>query len=420
MILSECQKDALNRLLEFDNSKDSLFLLSGSAGTGKTTLLGEYIKASKKQIILSAPTHKAKRVLSSKSLGTEASTIHSLLGLKVQVKFGKTSLKQVAKSGTGNLLSVVVVDEASMLDKELMSYIFNDIKKNNNKYVFVGDHCQLPPINEEICPIFDLPEIKRKVFLKQIIRQAAGNPIIKAATALRDMIESGKVEDFEFEENDIGSIRVLDKSELIGLSKMLYLSDEYEKDIDYVKIIAWTNEAVHKYNNFINKIYKVPDGEDFKIGTRILFNEACVKGDLILVNNNAEGTVVNITKSCYNSQIFFDRLEIEFDNPNECSTSKNIFDVVNHHSRVDYNNLLNEYKNIAIHTKAWGKFYALKEKFADIRPNFAITCQKSQGSTYSNVIIDLNDIMRIKDKTKMLQHLYVAVSRASKNVFIIQ
>jgi hypothetical protein len=66
----------------------------------------------------------------------------------------------------------------------------------------------------------------------------------------------------------------------------------------------------------------------------------------------------------------------------------------------------------------WFDFYRLQKYFADLRPGYCLTVHKSQGSTYNNVFIDVNDIVSNPDHEETLRCLYVAVSRASENVVI--
>lgn len=419
--LTQHQEQALQEMLAFEKSDKKMFLLNGSAGTGKTTLIGEYCRRSSKQVILSGPTHKSSHVLQSKSIGYDVSTIHSLLNLTLEYEKDKTILVQretkTKKSKTGNYLSTVVVDEASMLSDELISYIRADIARNNNRYIFVGDHCQLPPVDYDVSPVYNIVDAKFE--LTNIIRQAAGNPIIKLATAIRDMIQTGIIRDFEFEENDIGSVQSIDIGELIKLAKHYYRSSDYESNADFVKITAFTNEAVNKYNHFINKLFKVPEYESFIIGSKVVFNEAFAKGQRVIVPNNAEGTVKSIKKHVRDG-IFFDTLEIDFEDGIVLDPKwSGSFDVIQQNSVSDYKRILNAIKSDAIRYKSWHKYYAYKDLYQDIRPNFSSTVHKLQGSTIDHIIIDLNDIMKCRDKNLLLKMLYVAVTRGAKNCYIL-
>ena len=68
--------------------------------------------------------------------------------------------------------------------------------------------------------------------------------------------------------------------------------------------------------------------------------------------------------------------------------------------------------------KLWIDFYKTKEEFSDIRPRFASSAHKSQGSTYRDVYIDLVDIQRCKDDLTRYRLTYTAITRAKRNVYI--
>ena len=66
----------------------------------------------------------------------------------------------------------------------------------------------------------------------------------------------------------------------------------------------------------------------------------------------------------------------------------------------------------------YGKANAIKNTWVDLRPNFALTIHKSQGSTYDEVFIDLDDMKSIKDLRELAKLLYVAMSRAKYRVIL--
>ena len=83
--------------------------------------------------------------------------------------------------------------------------------------------------------------------------------------------------------------------------------------------------------------------------------------------------------------------------------------------------MLNEYKATAIKSKTkpnWEKFYNLKNSLADLRPPFAGTTHKAQGGTFPAVFIDRLNINKCRDSATKARLLYVALTRASKNVYI--
>ena len=66
----------------------------------------------------------------------------------------------------------------------------------------------------------------------------------------------------------------------------------------------------------------------------------------------------------------------------------------------------------------YSKANVIKNTWVDLRPNFALTVHKSQGSTYDEVFIDLDDMKSIKDLRELAKLLYVAMSRAKYRVIL--
>ena len=159
--LNEEQTDTLSALSNFDHS----YVLKGYAGTGKTTVITHWVQQVRQRpddvdildwhapkIVLTAPTNKATNVLKDKAkeikLPVYVQTIHSLLSLKLVWRKSEQVLQQDSYgSDDFGEYDYVVIDEASMLNEELMDYIRAAVDAHHNKVIFMGDPCQLPPIN---------------------------------------------------------------------------------------------------------------------------------------------------------------------------------------------------------------------------------------------------------------------------------
>ncbi|MBU1658896.1 ATP-binding domain-containing protein [bacterium] len=76
-------------------------------------------------------------------------------------------------------------------------------------------------------------------------------------------------------------------------------------------------------------------------------------------------------------------------------------------------------KHYETRKKKWYSFFALKDMFVDVKYTYASTIHKVQGSTYETVYIDLTEIENMRDKDMMYRLLYVALTRASKDVKIL-
>ena len=180
--LTPCQSRALGEIMAaYDQG--GFHLLTGYAGTGKTTLMREVALAfldRRREVVVSAPTHKAVAVLSGKvPEGVGCMTIHALLSLKPIADGARTALKRnrMARAITAD---AIIIDECSMLGAELMRWIRKLLP--HVFVLFVGDPAQLPPVNEPESEAF---AVKSRSHLDTIVRQAAGNPVLDAAHVIR-------------------------------------------------------------------------------------------------------------------------------------------------------------------------------------------------------------------------------------------
>lgn len=140
VILDECQ-----RLAALSSVTDGCVVITGGPGTGKTTALNTIIKLMQKmnlKIALAAPTGRAAKRISEVT-GLEAKTIHRLLGVvrndsELYISFSKNEENPLSSD-------VIIVDEVSMLDINLMSSLLKAVKPGA-KVILVGDADQLPSV----------------------------------------------------------------------------------------------------------------------------------------------------------------------------------------------------------------------------------------------------------------------------------
>ncbi len=164
-----------NQLLSHltSSSIPPLTLLSGYAGTGKTTTLSNLLPLLPYPYALCAPTGKACRVLHSKGL-TSAQTIHSLIYEIVSHR----PLEFRKRRTLPPHLRLIIIDEASMISTDMLA----DLLSYSIPLLLVGDSYQLPPISNDpklfTCgyPTFNLTTIHR---------QLSDSPILSIATTLR-------------------------------------------------------------------------------------------------------------------------------------------------------------------------------------------------------------------------------------------
>jgi ATP-dependent exoDNAse (exonuclease V) alpha subunit len=188
------QEQALKAILEFLDSDQTLFLLGGFAGTGKTTLVSLLVKALVsvgKRIALTAPTNKAVNVLQrmaakNELTGVDFFTIHQLLGLGIVTRAGEKVLERTGSS-YAHAFHVVFIDECSMIGEQLWHWIEDaaSLYAPRLKIVLMGDPAQLNPVNEKKSPSFSLTN---RAVLKQVVRQGADSPLLEFVTTCRQAV----------------------------------------------------------------------------------------------------------------------------------------------------------------------------------------------------------------------------------------
>ena len=187
---------------------ESIFLLRGYAGTGKTSLVGALVRTLEQlgqRFCLLAPTGRAAKVMASYS-GFRASTIHRRIYR--QKVFGQDIFDPVPNLHPDTLY---IVDEASMISNDgLSGSIFGDGRLLDDliQYVYgtegcrlmlIGDNAQLPPVGESESPALSISNLSgyglsvMHAELTEVVRQASDSGILWNATCLRTNLCQGAV-----------------------------------------------------------------------------------------------------------------------------------------------------------------------------------------------------------------------------------
>ncbi len=174
IMLSEKQKEAIRAI-----NDNNVTIITGGPGTGKTTIIKSIIeiyKQKKYKIVLCAPTGRAAKRMT-ETTGEEASTLHRLLEIG---KVDEESLFKKDSEYQGAPIDgdIIIVDEVSMVDMFIMSYLLDCIYLGT-KIILVGDSDQLPSVGPgSVLQDLIASEKIVTVHLDKIFRQAAKSKII--------------------------------------------------------------------------------------------------------------------------------------------------------------------------------------------------------------------------------------------------
>ena len=269
--LTAAQKDVLDRIDKFikDNREgaESLLTVSGVAGSGKTSIMecvrlrymwdknpntGRFYK-----IFFASTTHRAAGVLKSK-VKTKVYTLHSLFGINVETDMEGDRYdckKKVNRLSEDKLDrdSIVVIDEASMINKENFAVIRDVCAGLNVKCIFCGDKCQLAPVGdaEGECSVVFCGEGGDVLELTEIMR-TDNDSILGESVHVR---EHG---DFSFESNwddsEKRGVLFLDRKDISRLSDLLdYNVEKLKVDPNAFRFITYTNDNVEKLNTLVRR-----------------------------------------------------------------------------------------------------------------------------------------------------------------------
>lgn len=391
------------------------YCLKGYAGTGKTTVITYWIKEKKPKgkIVLTAPTNKAANVLRDKAreirLPVDVRTIHSLLALKMQWQEDKQVLvpdnKGEDKFGD---YAWVVVDECSMLNKELMAFICRAREFHKNKVIFMGDPCQLPPIGEKGSKAFDPPSQSE---LTDVMRQAKDSNILSLSIYLRKLILSERpsypAKLFEFVDDKSVFYHPVSKYEEDILKA--FVDAEDNKDIRH---LAWTNAVVNTWNNRIrDRIYGF-DREEWTEGEQIVTTSPVIdpyEGGILFTTD----TLLEIEEE----PVLTEREDVECwqlickDQP--------LYVVTDTGQRQFLLTKKLKLAEAKADKKKWRDFYTFMETFSSVKPAHSLTVHRSQGSTFDDVYVSFANILANPNRKESLQCLYVAVTRPRSKLYLI-
>jgi hypothetical protein len=467
--LNDQQKSALYELEKFIEDYGTEITLSGYAGTGKSTIIGIFSKwldhrIGRGNIVYTAPIHRANVITKQNNPNANVYTLSALFGFtpdtdeamereSLDLRELEFRSKNQVKYEPGQL---IIIDEASMVQDGLYEYIQKIIAKDGVSVIYVGDSAQLRPVkSDHISKVFTSDGVPQITLTK--VERTGDNPILKEATRLR----RGEGLSYQTDINDKGQgVLYTSNDTVINENlKQIISSEEFNADPLHFRVITATNAAAATYNS---KIRSLRYGK---------FAKPFVKGDILMGYSNKlrkpDGSyrLINsmdyIVQNVRDTTVKFrtDKGTIEFkafklsirpigntimDDFHITVIDKNepdskLFEIVEYKDRLwrmakeakqdkqiskyrdlvqmafNIDNELNITKNLEDNQ---GRLKIRKA----IDYGYAQTVWKSQGSTYSKVLILSNeidtfgygrDVMQLRNELR-----YVAVSRA-KNFVII-
>jgi exodeoxyribonuclease-5 len=450
--LSPDQRKGLAEMLTFmrDASQREM-VLTGAAGTGKTSLLHVFLKELSKEfkkikVYCTAYTNEAVRVLSQRSGKNYDKTISGLLGLKLEQNEDKGKI--LVRDGVchARKYRLIVIDEASMINDDCYAMIQSVLRDfPQMKILYVGDEAQLPPVNFASSVVFScVPNIFR---LTKVMRVSEDNPIIDLVTPIRDPRNMFRPEDC-FEHVD----RVNERGEGVRFYTAKkpffenlfadFMSEEYKDNKNFCRLLAYTNNAVDKSNCFIRRHIFGNEVEEYTPGDDLIVTEGYsipLAGDKSLqVYANGERLEV-IEAEKYTEQetniVCWSLLVDNYLAPSNKRELRHI-KVVSAEGLPTYialkRQLIGKAKTLCaeidpitghpVHNRheVWQEYYDFINSFCYVNYSYAMTIHKAQGSTIDNVYVvekDINicdwDILQ-RNKLK-----YTAFTRAAKNLHIL-
>ena len=443
------QEHAINvfSLFMTDRHEQTVMVLRGSAGTGKTTLAAAVVKAMgslKQKMVLMAPTGRAAKVFSLYA-GHPAYTIHRRIYRQKSLEGGFDLNYNSAQD------TLYIIDEASMIANasnygdtpfangqlldDLIQFVYNG---RNCRMLLIGDRAQLPPVGEEESPAL-LSEVLcgyglhvHECDLNEVLRQSQESGILFNATRIREggmVLPQIRLTGFE-------DITVVPGDELIES-----LSSSFSKvGIDETIVVTRSNKRANIYNQGIRNMVL---GREEEITT----------GDqLMIVKNNYYWATANSQPSTPNPQLSF----IANGDHAVVRKVRNVHEQYGFHfaevimSFPDYDDyeitalvildtltseapaltrdqqeqlylkVMEDYADIPLKRDRLKKlkedkyYNALQVKFA-----YAATCHKAQGGQWTHVYIDQGYMTDDMLTTDYIHWLYTAFTRATEHLYLV-
>ncbi len=476
--LNPDQLEALEAIKHFLSNPDlDAFVLCGSAGTGKTTLVAmiiELVKSFEMDSMLVAPTGRAAQILQSKlvqmlpsALGrVPVSTLHAAIYYMASLSVDDTRPEEGLSAvhmdfpirKQGNPFDLMIVDEASMVGDtatyqpsirfgsgRLLSDLVGYVQHLNRegfvsrpiKLLFVGDLAQLPPVGSQqspaLCPDylhswFGLQA--RQYELKMVMRQGAKSGILSLANSIRDQIFGWAVGGISIPFNG-QDIHPIDFHSAVGL----IATNSREKRSSVA--VVYTNAKASEYNLGVRAQLWGNSWAPITPRDRLLVTRNCPaiglsNGDLLHVHTVMSSAVIEQVRLPNGQEVTLRFRELRLQLDLTTGSSNGVQCMV-------LENLLFSDKRDLEHEEQYALFELLRQRHPYVDPDsaefrdlmqtdpyynalqvkfgYALTCHKAQGGEWEQVIVDPMGVRL--DTEHGCRWLYTAVTRASGLLMVV-
>lgn len=461
------QSAAIEEFSRFAACRDgqSLMILTGSAGTGKTSLAGAIVRAMqnmKQRVVLMAPTGRAAKVFSLNA-GSEAFTIHRRIYRQKTYTGEDTGFSLNYNKHQHTLF---IVDEASMIPSgtssqsifgsghlldDLMQYVYGG---QHCRLMLIGDKAQLPPVGEEESPALSQQVMEHygvRVFhadLNEVLRQSAESGILWNATIIRQMITHDEMTQLpRIVFNCFADILRVPGDELIE-----QLSSSYSHvGMDETMVVVRSNKRANIYNNGIramvlgreepltsgdllmvvkNNYYWI---QEKKQEERIIRTETegeegkeeelsfLANGDRMKVQRVRNQQELYGFTFADATLVFPDYDDYEVEATILLDTLQSEAPALTHEQGEQlFNAVMEDYADVPLKSERLKKlrsdrfFNALQIKYA-----YAVTCHKAQGGQWAHVYVDQGYMTDDMLTPEYIHWLYTAFTRATEQLYLV-
>jgi exodeoxyribonuclease-5 len=442
------QSEALKKIASYicDNNNDVIFLMTGYAGTGKTSVISSIVKTLdmlRMRSVLLAPTGRAAKVLSSYS-GRQAFTVHKKI---YRQKSSKDGLGSFSLDRNLHKDTFFIVDEASMVSNssgdsslfgsgrlldDLIEFVYSGTEC---KLILVGDTAQLPPVGSILSPALDPASLGGYGFglisceMRQVVRQSENSGVLMNATRVRLQVAENNLI-----HPAIDCINYKDTIRITGEELIDEISSAYGTcGMEGTIIVVNSNKQANRYNQGIrNRIFFRE--EEISAGDMVMV----VKNNYFIIDEEEDGAgfiangdiaeVRKIRKFEERYGFHFADMVLKFPDYNLEIEAKVMMDVLHldtpalpsEKNKELYQNILADYLYLKTRKKQFEAvknnpyFNALQIKFA-----YAVTCHKAQGGQWERVFIDQGMFNRNEITIDYLRWFYTALTRSTDRVYLV-